>query len=279
MERDYLLEIGCEEIPAGFIGPALWFGGQQFAEILKKNRLVFDRVDIYGTPRRLTYVIRKLSDRQEASEETVLGPPRNVAFDAAGKPTKAALGFAKAQAVDVSALKLFPTDRGEYLGFVRAQAARPIVEILPRLVADWIPTIPFKKSMRWADLDVRFARPIHWIVSLYGDQVLPFTFGDVTAGNTTYGHRFMSPGPIVVRQPQEYSDALVRAGVFVDLEVRKEKIRTGIREIEKKIGMRWVEDEPLVETVANLVEYPVILMGRFEEMYLALPREILITSM
>ncbi|MCL5966193.1 MAG: glycine--tRNA ligase subunit beta, partial [Deltaproteobacteria bacterium] len=245
----------------------------------KKNRLVFDRVDICGTPRRLAYIIRALSDRQEASRETVLGPPKSVAFDAAGKPTKAALGFAKAQGIDVSAIEIFPTDRGEYAGTVRSLAARPVAEILPRIVADWIPTIPFKKSMRWADLDVRFARPIHWIVSLYGEQILPFTFGDVTAGNTTYGHRFMSPGPIALGKPGDYFDALSAAKVFVDLDVRKERIRAGIREVEKKIGMKWVEDEPLVETVANLVEYPVILMGRFEEKYLALPREILITSM
>jgi glycyl-tRNA synthetase beta chain len=279
MERDYLLEIGCEEIPAGFVGPALWFGGQQFAEVLKKARLVFDRVDIYGTPRRLAYVVRKLSDRQEASEETVLGPPKSVAYDKEGKPTKAAMGFARAQGVELSALKVFPTDRGEYLGLLRVQAARPVSEVLPELVSGWIPTIPFKKSMRWADLDVRFARPVHWIVSLYGDEVIPFSFGNVTTGKTTYGHRFLSPAPITLKSPEEYFDRLAAADVFVDLEVRKEKIRAGIREAERKIGRKWIEDEPLVETVANLVEYPVVLVGRFEEKYLSLPREVLITSM
>jgi glycyl-tRNA synthetase beta chain len=279
MERDYLLEIGCEEIPAGFVGPALWFGGQQFAEVLKKARLSFDRVDIYGTPRRLTYVVRKLKDRQEASEEKVLGPPKSVAYDKEGKPTKAALGFAKAQGVDLSALQVFPTDRGEYLGIVRTQAARPVAEVLPDLVSTWIPTIPFKKSMRWADLDVRFARPVHWIVSLYGEEVIPFFFGNIAAGRTTFGHRFLSPGAIPLSSPADYFDRLAAADVFVDLEARKGKIRAGIREVEAKIGRKWVEDEPLVETVANLVEYPVVMDGRFEEKYLALPREILITSM
>jgi glycyl-tRNA synthetase beta chain len=279
MERDYLLEIGCEEIPAGFVGPALWFGGQQFAEVLKKARLSFDRVDIYGTPRRLAYVVRKLKDRQEASEEKVLGPPKSVAYDKEGKPTKAALGFAKAQGVELSAVRVFPTDRGEYLGIVRTQAARPVSEVLPDLVASWIPSIPFKKSMRWADLDVRFARPVHWIVSLYGEEVLPFSFGNVAAGRTTFGHRFLSPGAIPLSSPGDYFDRLAAADVFVDLEARKDKIRAGIREVEARIGRKWVEDEPLVETVANLVEYPVVLAGRFEEKYLALPREILITSM
>ncbi|HEY5461088.1 MAG TPA: glycine--tRNA ligase subunit beta, partial [Deferrimonas sp.] len=160
MERDYLLEIGCEELPAGFVGPALWFGGQQFEGMLKKARLSFRKVDIYGTPRRLTYVIRDLEDRQAASKETVMGPPKSVGLDAAGKPTKAALGFARSQGIDVSALTVFPTDRGDYLGFVREEAARPVQEILPKIVSDFLPAIPFKKSMRWADLDVRFARPV-----------------------------------------------------------------------------------------------------------------------
>jgi len=279
MGRDYLLEIGCEEIPAGFVGPALWFGGQQFEGMLRKARLSFRKVDIYGTPRRLTYVIRDLEDRQAASKETVMGPPKSVGLDAAGKPTKAALGFARSQGIDVSALTVFPTDRGGYLGFVREEAARPVQEILPKIVSDFLPAIPFKKSMRWADLDVRFARPVHWIVSLYGDEVLPFSFGNITSGRVTFGHRFLAPAPIELSSTSEYPGRLAEARVLVDLEDRKGRIRAGIREAEVRIGMKWVEDEPLVETVANLVEYPVVMMGRFEEKYLSLPREVLVTSM
>src|SRR5512140_2996872 len=127
MVRDYLLEIGCEEIPAGFVGPALWFGGQQFEGMLKKARLSFRKVDIYGTPRRLAYVIRDLEDRQAASKETVMGPPKSVGLDPAGKPTKAALGFARSQGIEFSALTVVPTDRGDCLVFVREEAARPVV--------------------------------------------------------------------------------------------------------------------------------------------------------
>jgi len=279
MTQDYLLEIGCEELPAGFVGPALWFGGQKFEEVLRKARLTFEKVDIYGTPRRLTYVVRKLEDHQAASKETVLGPPKGVGHDAQGKPTKAAVGFARAQGVDVSDLSLFRTDRGEYLGYVKEVPAVPIGEILPGLVAEWIPTIPFKKSMRWADLDIRFARPVHWIVSLYGGTVIPFAFGNVTAGNTTYGHRFLSPGAIPLSGPDEYFGRLADAKVLVDLEARKERILDGIRKAEAETGRTWVRDDSLLETVANLVEYPVVLTGRFEEKYLALPREILVTSM
>jgi glycyl-tRNA synthetase beta chain len=279
MERDYLLEIGCEEIPAGFIGPALWYGGQQFEEALRKARLAFGKVDIYGTPRRLAYVVRGLSDRQASRSETVLGPPKTVAFDAAGKPTKAALGFARSQGVDIAALSVFPTERGDYMGFVREEAARPVQEVLPKIVADFIPEIPFKKSMRWADLDVRFARPVHWIVSLYGNEVVPFRYGNVTSGRTTYGHRFLAPGPIELPETAAYAVRLADAKVFVDLEVRKDRIRSGLRDLERRAGMKWIEDEPLVETVANLVEFPVVLMGRFDEKCLELPREVLVTSM
>ena len=279
MESDYLIEIGCEEIPAGFIGPALWHGGKLLEDSLRKARLAFRKIDIQGTPRRLAYIVRGLSDRQEARSETVLGPPKAVAFDAAGKPTKAALGFAKSQGIGVEALSIFPTDRGEYLGFVREEAARAAREVLPKIVSDFIPSIPFKKSMRWADLDVRFARPVHWIVSLHGEETIPLRYGNVDAGRTTYGHRFLSPGPIDLPSPDAYEGALAGAHVLVDLEVRKERIRAGLSGLSERTGMKWVEDEPLVETVANLVEWPVVLQGRFEEKYLALPREILVTSM
>ncbi len=273
MERDYLLEIGCEEIPAGFVGPALWFGGQQFEGMLKKARLSFRKVDIYGTPRRLTYVIRDLEDRQAASKETVMGPPKSVGLDAAGKPTKAALGFAKSQGIDVSALAVFPTDRGDYLGFVREEAARPVQEILPKIVSDFLPAIPFKKSMRWADLDVRFARPVHWIVSLYGDEVLPFSFGNVDVGADDLRAPVPRPrAPSSFPRPPSTPGGSRRPGCSWTSKTGRGGSARGIREAEKRIGMKWVEDEPLVETVANLVEYPVVMVGRFEEKYLSLPQ-------
>jgi glycyl-tRNA synthetase beta chain len=279
MERDYLLEIGCEEIPSGFIGPALWHGGRQLEDSLRKARLAFGKVDIMGTPRRLAYIVRGLAERQEARSETVLGPPKAVAFDAAGKPTKAALGFAKSQGIGVETLSAFPTDRGEYVGFVREEAARTAQEVLPGIVADFVPSIPFRKSMRWADLDVRFARPVQWIVSLYGEEVIPFRFGNIDAGRVTYGHRFLSPGAIDLPSPDAYAGKLAEARVLVDLEVRKGRIREGLLELAGRTGMKWVEDEPLIETVANLVEFPVVMQGRFEEKYLSLPREVLVTSM
>jgi len=279
MEYDYLLEIGCEELPVGFIGPALWNGGRILEDSLHKARLGFQKIDIHGTPRRLAFIVRGLAQRQETRSETVLGPPKSVAFDAEGKPTKAAAGFAKSQGVDVEVLSVFPSERGEYVGFVREEAALEAREVLPKIASEFVPSIPFKKSMRWADLDVRFARPVHWIVSLYGEDVIPFRFGNVDAGRTTYGHRFLSPGPIVLDSPFAYEGRLADASVLVNLEDRKERIRVGLREMSRRTGAKLVEDEPLVETTANLVEFPVVLQGCFEDKYLALPREILVTTM
>ncbi|HEY3489637.1 MAG TPA: glycine--tRNA ligase subunit beta [Candidatus Deferrimicrobiaceae bacterium] len=279
MERDYLLEIGCEEIPAGFVGPALRNGSQLLAEALRKARLSFDKIEIYGTPRRLAFLVRSLKESQDSSEETVLGPPKSVAFDADGKPSKAAAGFARSQGVDIETLRLFPTERGEYLGIVKSEAAHPTVEILPKVVAEFIPSIPFRKSMRWADLDVRFVRPVQWIVSLYGEETIPFGFGNVVAGNASFGHRFLSSGPILLHSPADYVSSLEAASVLVELEDRKRLIREGLLEIEKQVGIRWVVDEPLLETVGNIVEFPVVMMGRFEQKYLSLPREILVTTM
>ena len=279
MERDYLLEIGCEELPAGFIGPALYNGGRLLEESLRKARLGFRNIDLRGTPRRLAFIVRGLAMSQETRSEAVLGPPKSVAFDAQGKPTKAALGFAKSQGVDLEALSVFPTERGDYVGLMREEAALETHKVLPKIAAEFIPSIPFKKSMRWADLDVRFARPAHWIVSLYGEDVIPFRFGNIDAGRTTYGHRFLSPGPIDLVSPDVYEKSLAEAYVLVDLEARKERIRGGLLTASKRIGAKLVEDEPLVETTANLVEFPVVLQGGFEKKYLVLPREILVTTM
>ncbi len=207
-----------------------------------------------------------------------MGPPKSVGLDPSGKPTKAALGFAKSQGIDVSALSVFPTDEAT----TSVSSARRRPARCRRSCRRSPPTSSrryrSKKSMRWADLDVRFAARC-MDVSLYGDEVLPFSFGDVTAGRVTFGHRFLAPGAIELPSTGAYHGLLADARVLVDLEDRKGRIRAGIRDASLRIGVKWVEDEPLVETVANLVEFPVVMVGRFEEKYLSLPREVLVTSM
>lgn len=279
MGKDLLIEIGCEEIPAGFIGPALEGGQRYLEEELRKSNIDFSHVLITGTPRRLVYTIKDVGETQMGQEDLVLGPPERVAFDESGKPTKAAIGFAKSSNLNVEELQIFDTEKGRYLGFMRKKEASSAKELFPGILAGLLPTLPFKKSMRWADLDIRFARPVHWMIALLGDEVVDFSFGNVRSSNFTFGHRFLKPDKITIDNILEYEGKLKKHFVIVDFETRKELIRKQLGEIEKKIGFKWVQDENLLETVANLVEYPVTVVGRFDESYLELPREILITTM
>lgn len=279
MGKDVLVEIGCEEIPAGFIGPALEGGQRYLEDELKKNRISFSEVLITGSPRRLVYKIKDVGTTQQQQEDLVLGPSEKVAFDDAGNPTKAAVGFAKSLNRKVEDLKIFDTEKGRYLGFMKKEKPSPAKELLPGILTGLLPALSFKKSMRWADLEIRFARPVHWIISLFGKEVINISFGNVTSSNFTFGHRFLKPKKITIKDVSEYERKLKEAFVIVDFDARKELIRKQLKEIEKKIGFRWVQDESLLETVTNLVEYPVTVVGKFDEEYLELPREILITTM
>ncbi len=279
MGKDILIEIGCEEIPAGFIGPALEGGQRYLEEELKKKRISFSKVLITGSPRRLVYKIKDVGTKQQQQEDLVLGPSEKVAFDDSGNPTKAAVGFAKSLNRKVEDLKIFETEKGRYLGFMKKEKPSPAKELLPGILTGLLPALPFKKSMRWADLEIRFARPVQWIISLFGKEVINFSFGHVQSSNFTFGHRFLKPKKISIKDVSEYEKKLKEAFVIVDFDARKELIRKQLKEIEKKIGFRWVQDESLLETVTNLVEYPVTVVGKFDEEYLELPREILITTM
>ncbi len=279
MARDLLVEIGCEEIPAGFIGPALEGGKSYLENAFEKERVSHGEIEITGTPRRLVFLVKDLVEKQEEKEELVLGPPEKVAFDEEGKPTRAAVGFASSAGIPVEQLEVFETPKGRYVGYRKKEEARDTAQILPGILSGLLPAIPFKKSMRWGSLDVRFARPVHWILALFGGDVIPFSFGDVTSGNYTFGHRFLSPDRIEINDIKEYEKKLEDAFVIVDFEKRKEIILRQLRDKEAQLGCRLVEDERLLEEVANLVEYPVTIVGRFDEKYLELPREILVTTM
>jgi len=178
MSKELLLEIGAEEIPAGFVPKALASLEEMARKEFEAARLSFDQIKTLGTPRRLTLVVGGLPTVQPDAEITATGPSKKAAYDSEGKPTKAAEGFARGQGVAVTALQIISTDKGDYLAVTKQETGRPthelLAEILPRLVAG----IPFKKSMRWADLDIRFARPVHWIVSLFDGIPVPFIWSD-----------------------------------------------------------------------------------------------------
>src|SRR5512137_1430794 len=199
MGKELFLEIGTEEIPAGFLPKAMADMEALIRKELESARLSFGEIRTLATPRRLALSVKGIPAVQPDAEITAMGPAKNIAFGADGKPTKAAEGFARGQGVDVASLQLIATDKGEYVAAVRTETGRPTPDLLAELLPRLMGNIPFKKSMRWADFDVRFARPIHWIVALFDGIVVPFTFGPIASGDISRGHRFMANQPFPVR--------------------------------------------------------------------------------
>ena len=277
--KELLLEIGTEEIPAGFIPQALMDLESLAKKELEASRIDFNGIKTLGTPRRLVLVIESVSEKQRDEETKKIGPSKQSAFDEKGNPTKAAIGFAKSQSVPVESLTMIQTEKGEYVCAVKKEPGRPTSETLSTLLPKWILSIPFQKSMRWADVPIRFARPIHWILALFGGKVVPFEAGNIRSENMTYGHRFMHSGPIPVKDFQSYLQKTREAFVIVDPVERKKRIEDEMIREGAKVSGRVLKDEELLNEVNFLVEYPVALCGTFDNKFLSLPREILVHSM
>ncbi|MDD5641007.1 MAG: glycine--tRNA ligase subunit beta [Syntrophales bacterium] len=279
MASELLLEIGTEEIPARFIPPALAEMAASFQKLLEQERIASGEISTWGTPRRLTLVARDLAEAQSEASTEIIGPPKAKAFDAAGQPTQAAQGFAKNQGVAVSDLIEVDTPRGIYLAVSKRTAGRPTKERLLELLPSYILGLSFPKSMRWGAESITFARPIHWLLARWGGEVLPFVVGDVTSGGFTRGHRFLAPQDVEVKDAAAYVAALKKAQVIVDPVARREHLETELAQAAAKVGGEVVPNPGLLEENSFLVEYPSVVCGNFEEKFLALPDEVLITSM
>ncbi len=277
--KELLLEIGTEEIPAGFVPQALMDLESLAKRELEASRIEFSGTKTLGTPRRLVLVIESVSEKQRDEETRKIGPSKQAAYDAEGNPTKAAIGFAKGQSVPVESLTVIQTEKGEYVCAVKKESGRPTAELLSSLLPKWILSIPFQKSMKWAEVPIRFARPIHWILALFGGEVVSFEVGHIRSGNVTYGHRFMNPAPLAVKDFQSYLQKTREAFVIVDPLERKRRIEDGMIQEGARVSGRVLKDEDLLNEVNFLVEYPVALCGGFDRKFLSLPREILIHSM
>ena len=275
MSKDLLLEIGTEEVPAHVMPHLLAdlkrLAGDMFAE----RRLAYESLRTIGTPRRTALLVTGLAERQEDVSTETRGPSVAIAFDAEGNPTKAGAGFARGQGIEPSAL--IQRDGYVYASVHEkgAETAQLLAELLPELIR----AIPLPNSMRWGDLDFRFIRPIRWIVALYGTEVVPFTLANVTSGNTSRGHRTLAPQDFVIAAPAEYETACEKAYIIVDQERRRAMITEQIAETAKAAGGTAEITPDLLEEVLYLVEYPTALSGAFEEKYLALPAETVITPM
>ena len=274
-----LLEIGTEELPAGYIEPALKVLCSNLLKKLAVARIDFDKARTMGTPRRLVVDVSYISTKQKPMTTEIMGPPKKVGFDENGTPTVAAKKFAERVGVSIKKLKIKETPKGLYLFINKTEKELSTKSLLKNILPEAILSIPFPKTMRWADFPLQFARPIHSILALIDSEVISFRLENLRSGRSTFGHRFMDSGKIKISEPAEYIEKLRYAHVIVDVDERKQAIEGEISAVAEKIGGRVLPDEALVHTVKNLVEYPAVVAGGFDEKFLLLPREILITAM
>ena len=275
MSKDLLLEIGTEEVPAHVMPHLLADLKRLAGDLLAEHRLGYEGLRTIGTPRRSALLVTGLAERQEDVSTETRGPSVDIAFDAEGNPTKAGAGFARGQGIDPA--ELIQRDGYVYASVHEkgAETATLLAELLPELIR----AIPLPNSMRWGDLDFRFIRPIRWIVALYGNEVVPFTLANVASGNASRGHRTLAPADFVIASPADYEAACEKAYIIVDPERRRAMICEQIAETAKACGGTAEITPDLLEEVLYLVEYPTALSGAFEEKYLALPAETVITPM
>jgi glycyl-tRNA synthetase beta chain len=282
---DLLFEIGCEEIPAGMISKA----SEELKAILQKyfvsHGLLAEEqsgtsIDTFGSPRRLVAIVRKIRMRQEDITREVTGPPKSVAYDNVGEPTRAAMSFAEKQGIPVSKLSIVTTPKGEYVAAKQVVIGKPAAELLATVLPQAIQEISWPRSMYWTRSDSpRFIRPIRWIVALLGGRVVPFCFAGVHAGNHTDGHRFLGKKNIAVSGPGDYEEKLKKSFVLCRPEIRRKRIETEVRTLIARKQLRAHEDPNLLNLVIYLNEYPSVIMGDFDSSFLTLPEEILITVM
>ncbi len=279
-DAELLLEIGVEELPYQFIVPALAALKESAERLLSDQRLAFHAVRTMGTPRRLTVAVDGLATRQTSVTKETMGPPKAVAFDQAGQPTKAAMGFAAGQGLAVQDLQVRRTPKGEYLFAVKHEEGQPSTSVLVDLLPHLVSGLAFPKAMKWNETGLRFARPVRWVLALYGGSVLPIQAAGLKASNQTIGHRVLGRGKWVeVKGSASYIRTLEGHGVIVEPQRRRKLIEEQITDICRKAGLRLNKDQDLLDQAVFSTELPQTIIGSFKETYLDMPEEILITSM
>jgi glycyl-tRNA synthetase beta chain len=278
--RDFLVEIGTEELPPKSLLALATAFADGIAKGLTEAGLSHKAVEKFATPRRLAVRVRKLVERQPDRAIERRGPPLKAAFDAQGAPTQAAFAFAKSCGVEVSALEQIETPKGVWLVHRGTEAGASTMSLLPGIVQASLDSLPIARRMRWGAGEAQFVRPVHWVLMLFGREVVPCSILDVPSGDLTYGHRFMAPKPIRVGSPAAYVATLHKRGrVLADIHERRETIRQGVITAANHVGGNAVISEALLDEVTALVEWPVPLAGRFDERFLELPAEVPIATM
>ncbi|MEB1807588.1 MAG: glycine--tRNA ligase subunit beta [Bacillaceae bacterium] len=276
-KKDFLLEIGLEEMPARFVTDAMNQLKDKMEEWLQDGNVAYEAIEAYSTPRRLAILITEVAEKQEDMVEEARGPAKRIAKDEDGNWTKAALGFARGQGLSTDELFFNEVNGQEYVFAKKHIVGQETKTILPQM-EDFIKSLHFPKNMRWNQYDLRYVRPIQWLVALYGDEVIPFEITNVQTDRKSLGHRFLG-NETTITEPRDYVRALLAEHVIVNPSERKEAIRNQIKQIEEQNGWVIPIDEDLLEEVNNLVEYPTALHGSFDESFLEVPEEVLITSM
>jgi glycyl-tRNA synthetase beta chain len=278
--KDLLIEIGAEELPPKALrGLAIAFANG-VEQGLKQAGLTFEKVKYYAAPRRLAVLVSQLDDKQPDQHQERRGPALTAAFDDSGMPTKALQGFARSCGVEVESLECLETDKGSWLVYRLVQPGKPTAELVSEIVEKSLAALPIPKRMRWADFKVEFVRPVHWVVLLFGQEVIDAEILGIKAGRETRGHRFHHPQSLYLAEPDAYAPLLETEGhVIADYDDRREAILGQVVEAAVKAGGEAVIDEALLDEVAALVEWPVAVCGRFDERYLAVPEACLISSM
>jgi glycyl-tRNA synthetase beta chain len=278
--RDFLFEIGTEELPP----KALLGLGRSLVEALgaglDKAGLAHGELVGFATPRRLAVWVKGLAAQQPEQQLRRKGPPLAAAFDAAGKPTRAALAFAASCGTEVSKLERIEEGKGSFLYFVGTRSGGRTLELLPGLVQAALDALPIPRRMHWGSGHALFVRPVHWLVMLYGSEVVPATLLETVSGRDTRGHRFLAPRPLRIAAPERYERTLREQGfVLADFAARRARIRTEVTALAESVGGRALIGEALLDEVTALTEWPVALAGKFEARFLALPREVLTATL
>lgn len=277
--RDFLLELGFEELPARFVEGALEQLAETLKNRLKQERLEHGEMTLYSTPRRLAVLVKDLRLQQADLVEEVKGPPKNVAYDPDGNLTKAGQGFLRSQRVAEGAITIKRFQGADYLFVTKEVLGQRTSVVLKPMLEDIVANLSFPKNMRWGCYDLRYARPLRWIIALLGTEVIPVQVGPVSGGQITYGHRQLSPGPLVIKEPLEYLTTLKNHYVLADSAQRSQVIWEQVQSLAQAQGAQVGQDTDLLKEVANLVEYPTAFCGAFNPEFLGVPAEVLVTSM
>ncbi len=276
----FVLEIGTEELPARFLPGLERELQERLAAFLAEAHVDFDSIVVDSTPRRAVATVQGIAAIQNEAEEVVSGPPVRIAYDAEGNPSKAALGFAKTQGVELADAFTLQTDKGEYLAVRKKIGGAKTVDLLAEGCPAIIAALPFPKKMKWGSLEYTYARPLRWVLAMFDEQVVPFAVADFTSGNTTRGHRVHGPGPFVVPHAEKFADVLAgQCGVTLSGAARRARIIEEGNALAAAIGGSVLWKDSLLDEVQGLSEHPVACLGGFDASFLELPREALLTSM